>query len=167
MIQPGTYMASADPAGTSNTVPAALSGLTIESDAALSGNAANTIIDGAAANGLVVNANGVTVNGITFENSGAAGIMVSPPSSAAAPAAVTGETIENNVINNSDQCVNTPSTAVCTAAIGAGDYGESIWMLSVTDSTVEDHDRRERSGRRHPRLRRGWARTSATPSRTT
>ena len=137
MIQPGTYMASADPTGTSNTVPAALTGLTIESDAALSGNAANTIVDGAAANGLVVNANDVTVNGITFENSGAAGIMMSPPSSAVAPAAVTGETIENNVINNSDQCALTPSTAVCTAAIGAGDYGESIWMLSVTDSTVE------------------------------
>ena len=34
MIQPGTYMASADPTGTSNTVPAALTGLTIESDAA-------------------------------------------------------------------------------------------------------------------------------------
>ena len=118
-------------------MPAALAGLTIESDAALSGDAANTIVDGAAANGLVVNANDVTVNGITFENSGAAGIMMSPPSSAVAPAAVTGETIENNVMNNSDQCALTPSTAVCTAAIGAGDYGESIWMLSVTDSTVE------------------------------
>ena len=137
VLQPGTYMASADPTGTSNTVPAVLTGLIIESDAALSGNAANTIVDGAAANGLVVNANGVTVNGITFENSGAAGIMISPPSSAVAPAAVTGETIENNVINNSDQCELTPSTAVCTAAIGAGDYGESIWMLSVTDSTVQ------------------------------
>jgi parallel beta-helix repeat protein len=137
VLQPGTYMASADPASTSNTVPAALSGLTIESDAAMSGDAANTIVDGAAANNLVVNANDVTVNGITFENSGAAGIMMSPPSSAVAPAAVTGETIENNVINNSDQCGLTPSTAVCTAAIGAGDYGESIWMLSVTDSTIE------------------------------
>src|ERR1019366_10647223 len=57
MIQPGTYMAAADPTGTSNTVPAALTGLTIESDAALTGNAAHTIIKGAAANGLMVNAN--------------------------------------------------------------------------------------------------------------
>ena len=138
MIQPGTYMASADPTGTSNTVPAALTGLTIESDAALSGTATNTIIQGAAANGLVVNANGVTVNGLTFDNSGAAGILVTPPSSATAPAAVTGVTIENVVSNNSDQCFNTPSTAVCTAAIGAGDYGESIWLLSVTDSTLEN-----------------------------
>jgi parallel beta-helix repeat protein len=138
VIQPGTYTASADPTGTSNTVPAALTGLTIESDAALGGNAANTIIQGAAANGLMVNANGVTVNGLTFNNSGAAGILVTPPTSATAPAAVTGVTIENVVSNNSDQCFNTPSTPVCTAAIGAGDYGESIWLLSVTDSTLEN-----------------------------
>jgi parallel beta-helix repeat protein len=137
-IEPGTYMASADPAGTSNTVPAALTGLTIQSDATVSGNATNTTIDGAAANGLVVNANGVTVDGLTFDNSGAAGILVSPPSSATQPAAVTDETIEHVVSNNSDQCENTPSTAVCTAAIGAGDYGESIWLLSVTHSTLEN-----------------------------
>jgi len=137
VIQPGTYTASADPTGTSNTVPAALTGLTIESDAVLLGSAANTIIQGAAANGLMVNANGVTVNGLTFNNSGAAGVLVTPPSSATAPAAVTGVTIENVVSNNSDQCFLTPSTAVCTAAIGAGDYGESLWLRSVTDSTVE------------------------------
>ena len=111
MIQPGTYLASADPTGTSNTVPAALTGLTIESDPTLSGNAANTIIQGAATNGLVVNANGVTVNGLTFNNSGAAGILVTPPSSATQPAAVTGVTIQNVVSNNSDQCYNTPNTA--------------------------------------------------------
>jgi parallel beta-helix repeat protein len=138
MIQPGTYTASADPTGTSNTVPAALTGLTIESDAGLSGNAANTIIQGAASNGLKVNASDVTVNGLTFNDSGAAGILVTPPSSATAPAAVTGVTIENVVSKNSDQCVNTPSTPVCTAAFGAGDYGESIWLLSVTDSTLEN-----------------------------
>jgi parallel beta-helix repeat protein len=138
MIEPGTYMASADPTGTSNTVPPALTGLTIESDAGASGNAANTIIQGAASNGLAVSANDVTVNGLTFNDSGAAGILVTPPSTATAPAAVTGVTIENVVSNNSDQCVNTPSTAVCTAAIGAGDYGESIWLLSVTDSTLEN-----------------------------
>jgi parallel beta-helix repeat protein len=137
-IQPGTYVASADPTGTSNTVPAALTGLTIESDAALGGNAANTIIEGAPAYGLTVNANGVTVNGLTFDNSGAAGLLVTPPATATAPAAVNGVTIENVVSNNSDQCVNTPSTAVCTAAIGAGDYGESIWLTSATNSTLEN-----------------------------
>src|SRR6185312_14336013 len=91
-----------------------------------------------AANGLMVNANGVTVNGLTFNDSGAAGILVTPPASATAPAAVTGVTIENVVSNNSDQCFTTPSTPVCTAAIGAGDYGESLWLISVTDSTVEN-----------------------------
>jgi parallel beta-helix repeat protein len=132
-IAPGSYAASADPTGTSNTVPAALTGLTIEST---SGTPGNTIITGAASNGLTVNANDVTVSGLTFNESGAAGILVTPPG-ATQPAAVTGETIENDVINNSDQCVNTPSTAVCTAAVGAGDYGESIWLRSVTDSTVK------------------------------
>ena len=138
LIEPGTYMASADPAGTSNTVPPPLTGLTIESDVANGGTAGNTIIEGAAANGLLVNANGVTVKGLTFNESGAAGILVSPPSTATAPAAVTGVTIENVVSNNSDQCFTTPSTAVCTAAIGAGDYGESIWLQSVTNSTLEN-----------------------------
>ena len=128
-LAPGTYTET----GASNTVPATLSGLTIEST---SGTPANTIITGAAADGLTVNANDVTVSGLTFNESGAAGILVTPPGTTQ-PAAVTGETIENDVINNSDQCVNTPSTAVCTAAVGAGDYGESIWLRSVTDSTVK------------------------------
>jgi parallel beta-helix repeat protein len=137
-IAPGTYQASADPAGTSNTVPATLTGLTIQSDAAHGGNAANTIIEGAAAYGLTVNANSVTVSGLTFDKSGAAGLLVTPPATATAPAAVTGVTIDNVVSNNSDQCVNTPSTSVCTAAIGAGDYGESIWLISATNSTIEN-----------------------------
>jgi hypothetical protein len=51
---------------------------------------------------LTVNANNVTVNDLTFNDSGAAGILVTPPSTATAPAAVTGVTIENVVSNNSD-----------------------------------------------------------------
>ncbi len=135
MIAPGTYIMAA---GTSNTVPsaAAYNGLTIESNG---GTAANTIINAAGAiNGVAVNANNVTVNGITVENAGAAGIMVSPPSGATQPAAVTGETISNVVVKNSDQCALTPAATGCAAAIGAGDYGESIWLLSVTSSTLEN-----------------------------
>jgi parallel beta-helix repeat protein len=134
MIQPGTYNVTSDPAGTSNTVPAALSPLTI---ASTSGSAANTIINAAGAiNGLMVNANSVTVSGITFENGGAAGIMVAPPSGAATPAAVSGETIQNDVVTNSDQCESAPAGAGCAAAIGPGDYGESIWLQSVINSTL-------------------------------
>jgi len=135
MISPGTYTMTA---GSSNVVPSTISGgMTIESNG---GTAANTIINVAGAiNGLVVDANNVTVTGLTFENAGAAGIMVSPPTGATQPAAVTGETIENNVVTNSDQCVLTPATAPCIAAIGAGDYGESIWLLSAVTSTLENN----------------------------
>jgi parallel beta-helix repeat protein len=132
MIAPGTYTMTA---GSSNTVGATLTGLTIES----SGTAANTIINAAGAiNGLVVNADGVTVNGITVENAGAAGIQVSPPSTATPPASVTGETIENDVVTDSDQCQAAPSTSGCPADGGpSGDYGESLWLMSVTNSTLE------------------------------
>ena len=133
MIAPGTYTMAA---GSSNTVPAALTGLTIESNG---GTASNTIINGTGGiNGLAINANNVTVDNLTIENTGAAGILISPPQSATPPATVSGALIENVVINNADQCMNTPSTAACTAAIGAGDYGETIWLLSVTNSTVEN-----------------------------
>ena len=133
MMAPGTYTLAA---GSSNTVPTALTGLTIESNG---GTAANTIINGAGGiNGLAINANNVTVNNLTIENTGAAGILVSPPQGASTPATVSGALVENVVIDNADQCVNTPSTTACTAAIGAGDYGESIWLLSVTSSTVEN-----------------------------
>src|SRR5579862_6380486 len=95
MISPGTYTMTA---GSSNTVPSGASGngLIIESNG---GTAANTIINAAGAiNGLAINANNVTVNNLTIENAGAAGIMVSPPSGATQPAAVTGETISNDVV---------------------------------------------------------------------
>jgi len=133
MISPGTYTMTA---GSSNTVPsgAAFNGLTIESNG---GTAANTIINAAGAiNGIAVNANNVTVTGIQVENAGAAGIMVSPPSGATQPASVTGETISNDIVTNSDQCQANPAATGCAAAIGAGDYGESIWLMSVVNSTL-------------------------------
>ncbi len=137
LVEPGTYLVSANPSGEA-TVPAALSGLTIESDSSSAGTAANTIFNAAGAiYGLQVNANNVTVNGLTFENSGAAGIFVTPPSSATQPASVSGDTIENDIVNNTDQCALHPSATGCAAAIGAGDYGESVWLLSVANSTLK------------------------------
>jgi parallel beta-helix repeat protein len=139
MISPGTYTMAA---GSSNVVPAgaAFNGMTVEANSGAGGTAANTIINVAGAiNGLVVNANNVTVNNLTFENAGAAGILVSPPSAATQPAAVSGELIENNVVTNSDQCVLTPSATGCAAAIGAGDYGESIWLMSVINSIAQNN----------------------------
>ena len=137
LVDPGTYLVSANPSG-EVTVPAALSDLTIEPNSSAGGDAANTIFDATGAiYGLQVNADNVTVNDLTFENSGAAGIFVTPPSSATPPATVSGGTIEGDVVNNSDQCSLDPSAAGCAAAIGAGDYGESVWLVSVTTSTIE------------------------------
>ncbi|HLN42330.1 MAG TPA: hypothetical protein VK215_07735 [Acidimicrobiales bacterium] len=117
-VAAGTY----DVASTT-TVPATLSGSvgspTIIQSA--SGAGATAFVSTGATYGLVVNASNVTVEGLTFDSFGAAGIMVSPPQSASPPATVSGDTIMNNVINNADQCENTPSTPACTAAIGAGD----------------------------------------------
>ncbi|MDR3648463.1 MAG: right-handed parallel beta-helix repeat-containing protein [Acidimicrobiales bacterium] len=136
-VAAGTY----DVASTT-TVPATLSGSvgspTIIQSA--SGAGATAFVSTGATYGLVVNASNVTVEGLTFDSFGAAGIMVSPPQSASPPATVSGDTVMNNVINNADQCENTPSTPACTAAIGAGDYGESMWIMSATGSTIQGNN---------------------------
>ena len=109
MVDPGTYDV---PAGTSDIVPAALAGTVgsptiIES---VGGAGVTAFVSTGGVNGLLVNASHVTVDGLTFNNFGAAGILVTPPSSATPPATVSGETIENDVVNNSDQCAIVPST---------------------------------------------------------
>jgi nitrous oxidase accessory protein NosD len=136
-VQPGTYKVTADPSGTSNVVPPALTGLTIESVAS-AGGAAKTIIDATGApDGFEVNANNTTINGFTINDAMAAGIYVTPLATATQPANVTGETIENNVIDNADQCAATAKPpAACTPLIGAGDYGESLWLVSASNSTL-------------------------------
>ena len=135
LIEPGTYPVSANPPG---YVEHRATGSELPDHPIRPGTAANTIIEGAPAYGLVINANDVTVSGLTFDHSGAAGILVSPPSTATAPAAINDVTIDGVVSSNSDQCTNTPTTPVCTAAIGAGDYGESLWLESVTNSTLQN-----------------------------
>jgi parallel beta-helix repeat protein len=139
VVEPGTYKVVTDPTGTSNTVPATLDGVTIESDptAIPSGDAANTIIDATGAvYGLAVHADTVTVKGLTFENAGAAGLLVSPTPTAKAPATLETAVIETNVINDSDQCFKTPTAKGCATAVGPGDYGESMWLMSVTYSFI-------------------------------
>ena len=77
-VQPGTYKVSADPSGTANVVPPALTGLTIESVAS-AGGAAKTIIDATGApNGFEVNANNTTVNGFTFNDARGGGHLRHP-----------------------------------------------------------------------------------------
>ena len=135
-LEPGTYLASLDPSGTSNTVPAAKPGITIQSDPG-TGTAANTIIDATGIhNGLVVNANNVTVNKISVINADLQGILVSPPSDAVAPASVANLTLTGNVVTNNDACSKHPTSADCPPPDPNDDYGEAVQLLSVVDSTV-------------------------------
>jgi parallel beta-helix repeat protein len=134
VIDAGTYLESHNPAGTHNTVGAALSPLTIKS---ASGNASNTIIDATGElNGIVVNANDVTIEGLTVENSGAEGILITPPSSATPPSSIVGATITSNVVSNDDQCIFTPKASFCPPPQPEDDYGESVHLESVANSTV-------------------------------
>ena len=133
-INAGTYLESQNPSGTHNVVGTALSSLTIKS---ASGNASGTIINAAGElNGIVVNANDVTIDGLTIENAGGEGILITPPSSATAPSSITGATVTNNVVDNDDQCIFTPKASFCPPPQPEDDYGETVHLESVADSTV-------------------------------
>jgi hypothetical protein len=140
LIAPGTYTIAG---GASNTVTAALTGLTIESNG---GNASNTIINATgAANGIVVQANNVTVQDLTVENANLEGILVEPPpatwpATPSSPAAnVTGAVIANNVVTKNDASYNTSSpgfTACPSSPTDTDDCGEAVHLLGATNSTV-------------------------------
>jgi hypothetical protein len=135
-LEPGTYLVSHNPAGTSNTVPSNKAGITIQSDPG-TGTAANTIIDATGVhNGLVVNANGVTVNKISVVNADLQGILVSPPTDAVAPASVGNVTLTGSVITNNDACEKHLTSADCPPPDPNDDFGEAVQLLSVINSTV-------------------------------
>lgn len=74
VILPGTYRES----GNANVVSAHLAGLKITS----SGSAAHTVIDATGnTNGLLIEASGVSVTGLTVENANLEGILAEPPRS--------------------------------------------------------------------------------------
>jgi parallel beta-helix repeat protein len=138
-LDPGTYLVSDDPSGTSNAVPTTLHDLTIKSNLS-GGTAANTIIDATGeANGLVVNASGVTVKNLTFKNADLQGILVTPPDDATTPAAVLNLDLTGNVVTNNDQCSKHPAASDCPPASPNDDFGEAIQLLSVIDSTVDSN----------------------------
>jgi parallel beta-helix repeat protein len=153
LLEPGTYPSAQNPSGTSDTVGPTLTGLTIASDPGASGSASNTILDATgAANGLVINANQVTINGLSVLNADNEGICVTPsspsihgclfapPATPAAPTSVTGALIENNIVNNNDACINHPSAADCPQPPNPfDDYGETIHLQSVANSTVSNN----------------------------
>jgi hypothetical protein len=135
-LEPGTYLESHNPSGTANMVPANKSGITIQSDPG-TGTAANTIIDATGAhNGIVVNANGVTIKKITVVNADLQGILVTPPTGAVAPATVSNLTLTGNVVMNNDACSKHPTSTACPPPDPNDDYGEAIQLLSVVNSTI-------------------------------
>ena len=153
ILEPGTYPSAQNPTGTSDTVGPLLSGVTITSDPAMQGSASNTIIDATGApNGLVINANEVTIDGLSVLNADNEGICITPstpntngclftpPATAPTPTSVTGALIENNIVNNNDACINHPTAADCPQPPNPfDDYGETIHLMSVVNSTVSNN----------------------------
>ncbi|MGO9341914.1 MAG: hypothetical protein ACLP6E_05255 [Acidimicrobiales bacterium] len=134
LLEPGQYYESQNPPGTQNLVGASLSPLKIASE---SGTAANTIIDATGKpNGIVVNAGDVTIRNLTVQGAGAEGILVRPPSSDAAPANVTGETIQDDVVDDNDRCMSASHGPICPVPSALDGYGEAIHLDAVTSSTV-------------------------------
>ena len=136
-LEPGHYAESMNAPGTRNVVGPALSPLDIQSQ---SGLASNTVIEAVGQlNGIVVNADDVTIEGLTIQGAGAEGILVIPPTSAIAPSSVTGETIKDDVVDNDDQCISNPRASFCPAPSPDDDYGEAVHLESVTDSTLTNN----------------------------
>jgi hypothetical protein len=102
LIRPGTYPES----GNANAVGSTLTGLSIRS----TGSAARTVIDATGnANGILVQASGVSVTGLTVKNAQLEGILAEPPLSSwpktatAAAANISHVTIAGNVVVNNDR----------------------------------------------------------------
>jgi len=138
VIHPGTYPES----GGANVVGPGLTGLKIRSD----GPASRTVIDATGnANGILIEASGVTVAGLTVENASLEGILAEPPRSSwpasptSAPAGIAHVTLAGNVVVHNDQAYNTslPAQAECPSSLtDADDCGEGIHLLGVSWSQV-------------------------------
>jgi Right handed beta helix region len=138
VIHPGTYHES----GNANVVTPGLTGLTIRS----AKSARRTVIDAAGnANGILVQASGVSVIGLTVKNANLEGILAEPPLSSwpagptSPPANISHVTIVNNVVVHNDQAYETngPPMAECPSSLtDADDCGEGIHLLAVSWSKV-------------------------------
>jgi hypothetical protein len=139
VIRPGTYAES----GNANVVPPGLTGLSIES----LGSAASTIIDATGnANGILIQASGVSVTGLTVKNALLEGILAEPPlnlwlppSPTTPPVGISHVTIADNIVVHNDQAYDTslPPMAACPSSVtDADDCGEGIHLLAVSWSKV-------------------------------
>jgi hypothetical protein len=139
LVGPGTYSESGNPGGGASLIGPGLSGLT------LSGR--HAVIDASGElNGIVDQADRTTISGFTVENAQLEGILVEPaPSSwpttrTAAPANLSGVTIEHNVVQHNDQAYDktapNPFAACLSSPTDSDDCGEGIHLLATTYSRV-------------------------------
>jgi Right handed beta helix region len=138
VIGPGTYRES----GNANVVRPGLTGLKITS-----AGSGRTVIDATGnANGILIQASGVSVTGLTVKNANLEGILAEPPLSswpkgpASAPANISHVTIAHNVVVHNDKAYDTtapnPFTACPSSLTDADDCGEGIHLLGVSWSKV-------------------------------
>jgi hypothetical protein len=137
VIAPGTYPES----GNANVVNPSLTGLRIRA----AGRAASTVIDATgSANGILIEASGVSVTGLTVENADLEGILAEPPQStwptgSTSAAGISHVTIAGNVVVSNDRAYNTslPATSACPSSVtDADDCGEAVHLLGVSWSQV-------------------------------
>jgi len=138
VIFPGIYRES----GNANVVKPGLTGLTIKSI----GSAARTVINAKGnANGILIQASGVSVTGLTVKNADLEGILAEPPLSSwpkkptSAPANISHVTIAGNIVIHNDQAYNTklPPDAACPSSLtDADDCGEGLHLIGVSWSKV-------------------------------
>jgi len=147
LLEPGTYLESNNPGGGPNVLAPRLTGVTLAADRARGASAANTVIDAAGENqGILLQANGATVEGLTVRNAQLEGILAEPipsswPTTATAAAAnITRVTIKNDVVAHNDQAYDTtapnPNDACPASPTDTDDCGEGIHLLAATYSRV-------------------------------
>jgi hypothetical protein len=137
VIRPGTYPES----GNANVVTPGLTGLRIRS-----AGWGRTVIDATGnANGILIQASGVSVTGLTVKNANLEGILAEPPLSSwpagptSPPAGISHVTIAGNVVVHNDQAYDTslPPDAACPSSLtDADDCGEAIHLMGVSWSKV-------------------------------
>jgi hypothetical protein len=137
VIRPGIYRES----GNANVVTPGLTGLSIRSV-----GWGRTVINAAGnANGILIQASGVSVTGLTVKNANLEGILAEPPLSSwpagptSPPAGISHVTIAGNVVVHNDQAYDTslPPDAACPSSLtDADDCGEAIHLLGVSWSRV-------------------------------
>jgi hypothetical protein len=138
VIRRGTYPESDN----ANVVGPGLTGLRIRS----AGSATRTVIDATGnANGIRIEASGVSVTGLTVKNANLEGILAEPPLSSwpkgptSAPANISHVTIAGNVVVHNDRAYNTnlpPDSACPSSLTDADDCGEGLHLLGVSWSKV-------------------------------